>query len=95
LALAIAPWSVTPGNERSRIRPNGDKTVDIDAGAQAHSFQHEHEVFHHDLPVAPGANGQPPRPASNRVTPGVEGRQGVGEPEPSRVVEVRTDPAAA
>ena len=44
------------------------------------------------LPVAPGANGQPPSPASELskvVTPDVEPRDHVGQPLAARVVQVQ------
>jgi hypothetical protein len=43
------------------------------------------------LPLAPGACGQPPMPASEaskRCTPEFEGRVAIGEREAARVVEV-------
>ena len=46
------------------------------------------------LPLAPGANGQPPSPpteASSRVTPAVHGRVGAGQAGAAGVVEVRAE----
>ena len=46
------------------------------------------------LPLAPGANGQPPSPptdASSRVTPAADGGVGAGQPGAAGVVEVRAE----